>query len=151
MGLEILAGRIIAPEFGSSIYTWGSIIGVFLLALSFGYYQGGKQARVQASHLRIAWILLGAAGYVALVVFADRWILNATSLLPLPLRYSALVPVTILFGPPVYMLGFISPYAAELSNKETHGFAAGHVYAVGTIGSIIGAFGTTFILIPTFG
>ena len=38
MGLEILAGRIIAPQFGSSIYTWGTIIGVFLAALSLGYH-----------------------------------------------------------------------------------------------------------------
>ncbi|MBS3759899.1 MAG: fused MFS/spermidine synthase, partial [Halodesulfurarchaeum sp.] len=43
MGLEILAGRMIAPEFGSSIYTWGSIIGVFLAALSLGYARGGRR------------------------------------------------------------------------------------------------------------
>ncbi|MDY6765352.1 MAG: fused MFS/spermidine synthase, partial [Halobacteria archaeon] len=49
MGLEILAGRIIAPELGSSIYTWGSIIGVFLAALSLGYYHGGKRAESDAT------------------------------------------------------------------------------------------------------
>ncbi|MEA5386996.1 fused MFS/spermidine synthase [Haloarculaceae archaeon H-GB2-1] len=54
----------------------------------------------------------------------------------------------LLFGPPTYLLGFISPYAAELSRKDGLGRASGHVYAVGTVGSIVGAFATTFALIP---
>ncbi|MDY7081965.1 MAG: fused MFS/spermidine synthase, partial [Halobacteria archaeon] len=147
MGLEILAGRIIAPEFGSSIYTWGSIIGVFLTALSLGYYRGGKRAK-EASRSRLAVILLFAASYVALVVLFGDILLELSTRVPLPPRFSALTPVVLLFGPPVYMLGFISPYAAELSVKESTGESAGQVYAIGTIGSIIGAFATTFFLIP---
>ncbi|MFB6198690.1 MAG: spermidine synthase, partial [Halobacteriaceae archaeon] len=84
-----------------------------------------------------------------MVVAADTLLLLTTGL-PIPARFSSLVPVTLLFGPPVYLLGFISPYAAELSTKETTGNAAGHVYALGTVGSIIGAFATTFFLIPSF-
>jgi spermidine synthase len=64
------------------------------------------------------------------------------------MRFLPLVPVAVLFGPPTYLLGFVSPYAAELSEKEGTGAASGHVYALGTVGSIIGAFGTTFLLVP---
>jgi len=148
MGLEILAGRVVAPEFGSSIYTWGSIIGVFLAALSLGYYRGGKRAE-RATEARLVRLLLGTAGYVAVLIFAGDLLLEAAAVFPLPARFASLPAVTLLFGPPTYLLGFISPYAAEMSRKEGVGEASGHVYAVGTVGSIVGAFGATFFLVPT--
>ena len=151
MGLEILAGRIVAPQFGSSIYTWGSIIAVFLAALSLGYHRGGKWAERRATDGRLVWLLLGTAAYVAFVVFATDLLLSAASAIPLPGRFASLPAVTLLFGPPTYLLGFISPYAAELSDTEGVGAASGRVYALGTVGSIVGAFGTTFFLIPSFG
>ncbi|WP_251328108.1 spermidine synthase [Haloplanus pelagicus] len=148
MGLEILAGRLVAPQFGSSIYTWGSIIGIFLAALSLGYHLGGKRAAERASGERLVWLLVGTAAYVALVVFASDVLLATAAAVPLPGRFASVPAVTLLFGPPTYLLGFISPYAAELSGTEGVGEASGHVYAVGTVGSIVGAFGTTFVLIP---
>jgi spermidine synthase len=148
MGLEILAGRIIAPEFGSSIYTWGTIIGVFLAALSLGYHRGGKRADVYASPDRLAGLMLGTTAYVAVVIFAGDFLVRGTTPLPLPSRFASLPAVVVLFGPPTYLLGFVSPYGAALSRKESVGEASGHVYAVGTVGSIVGAFGTTYALIP---
>jgi spermidine synthase len=148
MGLEILAGRIVAPQFGSSIYTWGSIIAVFLAALSLGYHLGGQRAARRATHDRLAWLLLGTAAYVALVVFASDLLMAAAGAIPLPSRFASLPAITLLFGPPTYLLGFISPYAAELTDTEAVGAASGHIYAVGTVGSIVGAFVTTFVLIP---
>lgn len=148
MGLEILAGRIVAPQFGNSIYTWGSVIGVFLAALSLGYHAGGRRAAERASHKRLAWLLLGTAAYVAVVVFAGDLLLASTAVFPLPPRFASLPAVVLLFGPPTYLLGFISPYAAELSGTSGVGEASGRVYAVGTAGSILGAFGTTFVLVP---
>lgn len=149
MGLEILAGRMIAPEFGSSIYTWGSIIGVFLAALSLGYARGGRRAPRHARISTLQTLLLWTTVYVAFLLFAGEFLIRQSGTLPIPARYSSLVPVTVLFGPPTYLLGFISPYAAELSTAESTGEASGRVYALGTIGSIGGAFGTTYVLIPT--
>jgi spermidine synthase len=148
MGLEILAGRMIAPQFGSSIYTWGSIIGVFLAALSLGYHRGGRQAAAEASNARMARVFLYTAVYVAGLIFAGDLFVSAASGFPLPSRFASLPAVTLLFGPPTYLLGYVSPYAAELSQKDGLGEASGHVYAVGTIGSIVGAFATTYLLIP---
>ncbi|WP_338729604.1 fused MFS/spermidine synthase [Haladaptatus sp. DJG-WS-42] len=149
MGLEILAGRMIAPQFGSSIFTWGSIIGVFLTALSLGYLRGGASAASRASNRRLVRLLLGTALYVAVVIFAGDTLLRASTAFPLPSRFASLPAILLLFAPPTYLLGFISPYAAELSDKQSTGAASGRVYAIGTVGSIIGAFGTTFILIPS--
>ncbi|MDJ1432587.1 fused MFS/spermidine synthase [Halostagnicola sp. A-GB9-2] len=147
MGLEILAGRVIAPQFGSSIYTWGSIITICLAALSLGYWQGGKRAKT-ATNREMSWILLGTAIYIAIVIYASDLLLLYTSTMPLGARYASIPAVIALFGPPTYLLGFISPYGAELCNKEGVGEASGHVYAVGTIGSILGSALTTFVLIP---
>ena len=148
MGLEILAGRMVAPQFGGSIYTWGSIIGVFLAALSLGYWRGGKQAAERATNSKLVVLLLATAAYVALLIVGGDLMLRGASGFPLPPRFASLPAIVLLFGPPTYLLGFISPYAAELMPKEGTGEASGHVYAVGTIGSIVGAFGTTFLLIP---
>jgi len=151
MGLEILAGRMIAPQFGSSIYTWGSIIGVFLAALSYGYYRGGKQAATEATNGRMARVFLLTAGYVAVLIVLGDLLVRGLATVPLPSRFASLPAITLLFGPPTYLLGYVSPYAAELSQKEGLGEASGHVYALGTIGSIVGAFATTFVLIPSLG
>jgi len=148
MGLEILAGRLLAPEFGSGLYTWGSVIGVFLAALSLGYHRGGRRA-TRATRSRLATLLLYSAGYVAFLLLVGDLVLRAAGSLPVPARFAPLFPVTVLFGPPVYLLGYISPYAAELSDRETTGAASGHVYALGTVGSIAGAFLTTFLLVPS--
>ncbi|WP_250137798.1 spermidine synthase [Halorientalis salina] len=149
MGLEILAGRLLAPSFGSGIYVWGSIIGVFLAALSLGYWIGGIRAAVGASRSAMAALLLGAAMGVAVLIVLGEPFLDAMAGLPVPQRYAPVIPITVLFGPPTVLIGFISPYAAELDRAESTGTASGRVYALGTVGSIVGAFGTTFVLVPS--
>lgn len=147
MGLEIVAGRILAPDFGSSIYTWGTIIGISMLALSLGYHYGGKKSSTINSRDLDRFLVYTSTYIVALLYFGDL-IISLSAGLPIPQRYASIVPVSILFGPPTYFLGYISPYAVQLSSKEAKGEASGHFYAVGTAGSILGAFGTTFLLIP---
>jgi len=150
MGLEILAGRLVAPAFGHSVFTWGSIIGVFLAALSAGYALGGRYASRYADDSSLAVLSAMSAVSVALVAVGGDPVIQFFDGLGIPVRYAAIAPVTVLFGPMTFMLGVISPFAAEHSRAESHGSASGRVYAVGTVGSIVGAFGTTFLLIPAF-
>ena len=151
MGLEILAGRLLAPTFGSSVFTWGSVIGVFLAALAVGYWLAGRRAADGASPGALSSLLLAAAAYVGLVMVAAQPLVGWLAALPLPDRFAPLLPVTVLFGPPTVLLGFISPYGAELVDSDGPGDASGHVYALGTAGSLVGAFGTTFLLLPELG
>ena len=44
MVLELLGARMLAPYFGNSTYVWGSVIGMFMVALAIGYSLGGKLA-----------------------------------------------------------------------------------------------------------
>lgn len=41
MVVEIVAGRLIAPYFGMSLYTWTTGIGVVLAGLSLGHWLAG--------------------------------------------------------------------------------------------------------------
>ncbi|MHB9287793.1 spermidine synthase [Halobacteriales archaeon Cl-PHB] len=150
MGLEIVAGRLLAPTFGSSVYVWGSVIGVFLAALTAGYWLAGRRAGSHASRGGLALALVGAAAFVAGVIVFGNSLIAATGDLPIPARFAPVVPVTLLFGPLTLLLGFVSPYGAELVSAKGRGDASGRVYALGTAGSIVGAFGTTFFLIPAF-
>ncbi len=158
MGLQLLAGRLLAPTFGSSVYTWGSVIGVSMVALSAGYAFGGRRADTGATPGRVAALLAYASVWVAGLAVVDGRILAAIAGSPLPTRARPVVAVAVLFGPPTLALGAVSPYAAELAAGRRnptaaggHGSAAGRVYALGTAGSILGAFGTTFVLVPTLG
>jgi spermidine synthase len=65
----------------------------------------------------------------------------------------SLLGVAALFALPVVLLGCIPPFALRLSVKstDTSGNAAGRVYALSTIGSLVGTFGTVFLLIPNLG
>ncbi|MEF8854992.1 MAG: fused MFS/spermidine synthase, partial [Haloarculaceae archaeon] len=105
MGLEIVAGRLVAATFGSSVFVWGSVIGVFLAALAIGYWIAGRRAGTHASRTTLSASLLFAAAYVAILVVAGEAVVAAVADVGLPARFAPLLPVTLLFGPPTVLLG----------------------------------------------
>ena len=153
MSLELLGSRLLAPVFGNSIFVWGSLIGVVLSALSAGYYLGGKLADMKPS-FQILSTLIFAAGILVLALpalaaplFGFVFSLNIVE------QYSPLLATTLLLGPPSLLLGTVSPYAIRLvaEKVENLGKASGSLYALSTLGSIVGTFVTVFVLIPIFG
>src|SRR5215475_2758101 len=73
MALEILSSRVLAPHYGNSVYVWGSIISVFLAALSAGYLWGGQLADRQPSMAALGrMIVLAAAFEAVLLLFGTR-------------------------------------------------------------------------------
>ena len=100
MGIELLGGRILAPNFGSSIYVWGALITLFMLALSLGYLAGGRYSLHQPSLKRLG-LLLGAAALTALPVLP----LSGTMLEELSIRipdprFGSLAAAVLLFFVP---------------------------------------------------
>ncbi|MFI5449830.1 MAG: spermidine synthase [Candidatus Bathyarchaeia archaeon] len=153
MALELLGSRLLAPVFGSSIFVWGSLIGVVLSALSAGYYLGGKLADIKPK-LNVLSIVIFIAGLMVLSLPAIAPPLFDLAIrLNLGERYAPLLATTLLLGPPSVLLGMVSPYAIRLvaESFETLGKASGNLYALSTLGSIVGTFLTVFILIPLFG
>ena len=153
MGLEVVGSRVLAPYFGSSVFVWGSLIGVLLTALSGGAYLGG----VLADRVPNIWPLAGLlilAGMVALVLpwiapGVNRWVFEAQ----MGPRLGPLVASAILFLVPGVALGTVTPFLVRLSvsTLKEVGVVAGTIGAFSTAGSIVGTLGTAFYLIPTMG
>jgi spermidine synthase len=151
MILELVAGRIIAPYVGVSLYTWTSVIGVILAGISLGNYLGGWLADRWASRRLLGGVYLlgGLSSFIILTVdlMADR----------LPYQWSIILRILVLtaalFFLPSAVLGCISPIVAKLAVRDLArtGRTVGMIYASGAAGSIVGTFATGFVLISWFG
>lgn len=159
LGLEISASRLLAPHFGSSTVVWSSIIGVVLLALSGGYFIGGKLAEKDISENLLLRIVL-ASGLLTLCIplFAPGFltILSTqivTHHIGLFLIGGSVLASLLLFGLPVFLLGCVSPYLLSLLTKKLGhvGSTSGQLFAISTLGALSGTFLPTLVLIPGIG
>jgi hypothetical protein len=149
MGLELLGGRLLAPYFGSSIYVWGAIITVFMLALSLGYLAGGRASLWAPSLRRLAALLLLAAlSTLPVLLFGDVLLEHLSIALGDP-RFGSLLAAGLLFFLPAFVSGMIAPYAVRLLVADQHssGHRAGKLYFVSTFGSAAGTILTSFFLV----
>jgi spermidine synthase len=153
MGLEMTGSRILAIHFGSSIYVWGAIIGVFLAALSIGYYSGGMLADRRPTFHPLTALLLIAGGWLMLIPFYANPVCRLLLRFNPGERLGPLLATVILFGGPSVLLGMVSPYAVRLAAQtvERIGNVSGSLYALSTFGSIAGTLLTAFWLVPALG
>jgi spermidine synthase len=153
MALELVGSRVVAPQFGSSIFVWGSLISVFLAGLSTGYYIGGRLADRWPSHWLLAALFLPPAAWILVLPHVAESLGEAILAADLGPDWGPLLATTLLFLFPSAFLGLISPFAIRLAARSlsTVGNTAGLLYAVSTVGSIGGTLATAFYLIPTFG
>ncbi len=151
MTLELVAGRIIAPTVGVSLYTWTSVIGVVLAGMSLGNYLGGRLADRYAS-LRLLGCLYLLAGIASMAVLSINT-LNVLNLVQWSMMAEILLLITALFFLPATILGAISPLVVKLAlrNLGEAGRTVGRISAAGTAGSILGTFVTGFWLISWLG
>jgi spermidine synthase len=149
--IELIAGRIMAPYIGVSLYTWTSIIGIVLAGMSLGNYLGGLAADRRPSRRTLGLIFL-AAGIASLgiLVVTD---LVVVARIPLSLLPRIVVYTTAIFFLPSLALGMVSPVVVKLTLADLTrtGNTVGTLYAVSTVGSIFGTFFTGFWLISWLG
>ena len=152
MAIELLCGRILAPNFGSGIYVWGGIITVFMVALALGYLIGGRYSVSRPSLRRLAVLLMvSALASLPVITVGDAMLDRIFDAVHDP-RYGSLLSVTLLFFLPVLLCGMISPYAVRLlvHEYELSGQFAGLLYFVSTFGSAAGTLLTSFYLVLAF-
>ncbi|MBI4330883.1 MAG: fused MFS/spermidine synthase [Chloroflexi bacterium] len=153
MVLELIAGRILAPYIGVSLYTWTSIIGVVLTGIALGNYLGGRLGDRYGSPLMVTCIFLGG-GLTSLAILPETLILNNS---PLPYEFHLMTKTTLytlmLFFLPTCILGMVTPVVIRLNlaNIARTGRTVGTIYAISTFGAILGTFATGFVLIASFG
>lgn len=152
MSVELLGGRLLAPTFGSSIYVWGAIITVFMLALSLGYLAGGRWSTHSPSVRRLGGILAVAAVSVVPTLLFGVTLLDVVVVAVPDPRFGSLLGSAVLFFVPTFFSGMISPYAVRLIVQEraTSGRHAGQLYFVSTFGSAAGTLATSFYLVLYF-
>ncbi len=152
MAVELLSGRILAPNFGNSIYVWGGVITVFMLALSVGYLVGGHLSVLAPSLRKLGYLLVAASVATLPVVFWGDvtldWIFDHVR----DPRYGSLIASSALFFLPTAISGTVSPYAIRLLVTQLHvsGKSAGSLYFVSTFGSAVGTICTSFYLVLLF-
>jgi predicted membrane-bound spermidine synthase len=157
LGIEFGASRLLAPYFGASLPVWGILIGLILIYLSVGYVLGGRLADRRPSAALLFQLTAWAGLWVGLIPLVAYPILLASqqgfAQVSIGLVAGTLLAVVLLFAVPVILLGCVSPFAIRLLLRgvDTGGNTAGAVYALSTVGSIIGTFLPVFYLIPTFG
>jgi predicted membrane-bound spermidine synthase len=156
--IELVAGRILAPYVGVSLYTWTSIIGVVLAGISAGAWAGGWLADRRPRESTLGWLLLASGAAAMLIVPAsavlaadEGWL--STAGIATTLVQRVVVLSFLLFFLPAFLLGTISPVAVKLAvmNLETAGSVVGKIYAFSTLGAIAGTYVTGFWLVAAFG
>lgn len=153
MGLEIAGSRVLAPHFGNSVFVWGSLISVFLIALAAGYYVGGRVADRHPSRVLLNSICAAVSLVMFLIALVAYPFCQALLEGGLGEQTGPLVASMVLFLPPSVGMGMVSPMAIRLAAESIRsvGKIAGTLYALSTGGSIVGTLVTTFVLIPHFG
>ena len=157
MAAEFGASRLLGNIFGTSNPVWAVIIGMILVYLTAGYFLGGRLADRSPHHKTmytlLAWgaFMLGVVPYIASPVL--RLAADAFDTLQIGILAGAFAGVLVLFTIPVTLFGMISPFAIRLSVQDAGhaGNVSGTIYGISTIGSFIGTFLPTLLLIPTIG
>ena len=154
MGFQLVATRLLAPFFGSTLFVWSFVISTFLAAFSIGAILGGLFSQLAAGRLMknlVALVLIGLAGYLvtatqghAILQGIDANFDNSF----LALGLSCFV----LFFFPVVCLSALLPIFTEalMSSGFRGGMSTGVVYGISTLGNITGVMVTAFVLIPSF-
>jgi spermidine synthase len=152
MAIEIVASRILAPYLGNSIVVWSSLIGVILASLSWGYVRGGRAADRNPDARALARILAIAAVLTALIALGRNACLALVAGIP-DIRVASVAAELLLFAPVSFVLAMVSPYVIRLKVQQigSTGETVGRLYAISTLGSIVGTFSAGFWLLAYIG
>jgi spermidine synthase len=157
LATEIAAARLLAPYYGSSTVVWANVIGLVLASLSLGYWLGGRVADRRPRARVLGGIVMAAALLIAVVPFVAKPLLDLSVEGLDELSAGAVIgsffAVLALFAPPVTLLGMVAPFSIRLAivDLSAAGAVAGRLYALSTIGSLLGTFLSALVLIPLIG
>ncbi|NEG79324.1 methyltransferase domain-containing protein [Bifidobacterium avesanii] len=159
MAAELGASRLLAPYFSSSQIVWTIIIGTIMIALALGAVFGGRWADRNPDPDRLYRRILIAAAWIALIPLVGKYLIILISGLLIVtvstnfLVVAAFVSCMIIFVPPLFLLGTVTPGLNKFATDslENNASVVGRLSACNTIGSILGTFLPTFVTIPAVG
>jgi spermidine synthase len=146
LGAEIAATRLLAPFFGTSTVIWANTIAVVLLALAAGYKLGGVLGDRRPSPEALCVCVLVGSGLLAVTPFIAHPFLSlsvsAFDEVSVGAFAASLFGTLVLVAVPLVLLGTVSPWATriKLASVEEAGAVSGRLYAISTVGSLLGVF-----------
>ena len=153
LAIELVAGRILAPYIGVSLYTWTSVIGIVLAGMSAGNFAGGLVADRFASRRLLGLTLIaGSIASLGILVVTD-WVVGDSTIVLSLLPRIVFFTTADFFLPVTSCLAWSRPSSSgwRSSGVERSGREVGTIYACSTLGSIFGTFLTGFWLISWIG
>lgn len=152
MAFEIVGSRMLGPYVGTSMFAWTSIIGVILLSLSIGYFWGGRIADMRPRADILSLFIFISALFIIITLVVKESVLEILLGSIDNIHIVSVIASLVLFAIPSILLGMVSPFAVRIKMKslEKSGSTVGNLYAISTVGSIVGVFLAGFLLIPTF-
>jgi len=157
LGVEMSVSRLLGSVFGTSNIVWANIIGLILIYLTAGYFLGGRWADSHPFKRTFYQLLVWAALASGLMPVVAKPVLllaaRAVEQLDTAVMVGSFLAILILFSVPITLLGCVSPFAIRLSidDPEQAGRTSGRIFAISTLGSILGTFLPVLVLIPAIG
>jgi spermidine synthase len=163
LGAEVVWARVLSLIFGATTYTFSLILAVFLVGLGIGSTLGsGAAARARNPRAALGWCQLGLCVTIAWAAYAASgslpyWPINPSLVgsaenigfnfqLDLMRAIWVMLPAAILWG-----MSFPLALGAIAAPGQDSGRLVGGVYAANTVGAIVGALGTSLLLLGTLG
>jgi spermidine synthase len=157
LAVEFTISRMLQTVYGTSNIVWANVIGLVLLFLTIGYFLGGRLADRHPQARYFYWIvtLAGFASAFSLLLTSVilRGAASAMAAINVGSVIGSLLAVLVTLAIPVTLLGCISPFAIRLGVRDVNeaGRISGRIYAVSTLGSLLGTYLPVLIVIPLAG
>ena len=160
MGAEVVWTRLLSLLLGATVYTFCLIVAVFLIGVAIGSAAGSLVAR-SADEARTAFgivqiLLVGAIFWAAysLAMALPYWPIDPKLSTSPQFQFQVdfarglwvVLPAACLWG-----ASFPLALLSLADERRDLGRIVGSLYAANTVGGIVGALGTTVVLIPSFG
>ncbi|MFA6560342.1 MAG: fused MFS/spermidine synthase [Verrucomicrobiia bacterium] len=148
MIVEILGAKMLAPYLGTSHFVWTAQIAVTLVALTCGYYIGGRWVDRSPQLGRLYGAIAAAAVYLCVSVLVCEPV--AYGCLEFELAAGSLLASAFLFFVPLGLLAMVGPFFVRMltGSVETVGGNVGRLTAISTAGSVVGTVLIGYVLIP---
>lgn len=151
LATEIIGPRLVASLFGSTTIIWAIIISITLVGISIGYFLGGRVPAGRVLKLLPLLLIANAAWLLAVSWFVWKTPRDIASAGYLAITITCFIA----FFPPAVLFSMTSPLIISLLTSihppETISRDVGNIYALGTLGSVLGALAAAFVLIPYVG
>ncbi len=148
--VQVVGIRVLGPYVGTAIPVWATVIGIMLGGSALGYYIGGYCAdRYKSIYTLRIFVGLGVVSIVAIPLLRYG-IPDLQQIFPSLL--SLVISAMLLFMLPALTLSALTTYMIRVyvQTLESIGQVHGDLYTITTLGSIVGVFFTSYVLIPHF-